>query len=72
MPPALAGWFFTTSPPVIISFSNVHLLILFLVSISFSSAVFKVVGTRDHFLGRKLFRGPGSGGWFGDDSGTLH
>ena len=36
------------------------------------SAVPNLLGTRDQFHGRPFFHRPGGGGWFGDDSSTLH
>ena len=36
------------------------------------SAVPNLFGTRDRFHGRQFFHRPRDGGWFGDDSSTLH
>ena len=36
------------------------------------SAVPNLFGTRDRFHGRQFFHRPRGGGWFGDDSSTLH
>ena len=47
-------------------------LLRFLNGTSSKSAVPSLFGTRDQFPGRQFFQGPGWGGWFWDDSSTLH
>ena len=39
---------------------------------AFKAAVPKLLGTRDELHGRQFSHEPGLGGWFGDDSSTLH
>ena len=41
-------------------------------SLSFGPAVPNLFSTWDQFHGRKFFHRPGGGGWFRDDSSTLH
>ena len=39
---------------------------------SFRAVVPNPFATGDWFCGRQFFNGPGSGGWFQDDSSALH